>query len=386
MKYNVSSRTQHLIQSEIRNMSNECDKRQGINLSQGICDLPITPALANAAKAAIDAGENHYTRHDGTDALRKAVAGKLSSYNNIKVNAEKEVVITSGSTGAFYSACLALLDPGDEVILFEPFYGYHAYTLTTLSLTPVFVSLTPPLFNMDISEVEKKITSRTKAIMINTPSNPCGKVFSRSELVQLSQLCEDHDLLVFTDEIYEYILYDGVEHLSPGAIASMRDRVVTISGYSKTFSITGWRIGYCACREELAQAIGYASDTVYVCAPAPLQQAVAVAIETLDSNFYTSLGSCFEKRRNLVCGALSDASLRPYIPQGAYYVLADVSAVPGSTSKEKAMYILDKTGVAVVPGSAFYNTGGENLVRLCFAKENHILEEACERLASLKLR
>ena len=384
MDYQISNRAKSLIQSEIRNMSNECDKRQGINLSQGICDLPLPPVLAQAAKAAIDSGQNHYTRHDGIAPLRKAVAGKLLHYNKFHADAQKEIVITSGATGAFYCACLALLSPGDEVILFEPFYGYHAYTLTTLDLKPVSVTLAPPTFSIDFSEIEKSISPRTKAIMICTPSNPCGKVFSLCELERLADLCQIYDLLVFTDEIYEYIVYDGAEHISPAAIEAMKDRVVTISGYSKTFSITGWRIGYCACAEPLAKAIGYASDAIYACPPAPLQHAVAVAIDTLPDSFYISLQKCFEKRRNMVCDALTVASLTPFIPQGAYYMLVDIRSVPGSTSKEKAMYILDKTGVAVVPGSAFYSGGGESLARLCFAKEDSILEEACERLATLR--
>jgi aminotransferase len=381
----LSKRIQSLTQSEIRIMSIECEKRNGINLSQGICDLPLPPVLAEEAKSAIDHGENHYTRYDGINELRSAVADKLFQYNRMTVDPDSEVIITSGSTGAFYCACLALLNPGDEVIIFEPFYGYHEYTLLALDLVPVYAKLSPPSWSFSPEEVESLITEKTKGIMINTPANPSGKVFSRQELDQLADICVSHNLLIFTDEIYEYIVYDGLSHISPGSLPAIRDRVITISGYSKTFSITGWRIGYCACREGLARPIGCASDLVYVCAPSPLQAGASKAISTLQDDFYKALCDKYEKKRNLICDAMKEASLLPYVPQGAYYVLAEAGQIPGDTSKEKAMHILEKTGLALVPGSAFYHgSGGENLMRLCFAKEDQVLEEACERLQALK--
>ena len=385
MKNKISKRLSSLTQSEIRIMSIECEKKGGINLSQGICDLPLPPVLADEAKAAIYRGMNHYTRYDGIRELRSAVAHKLLEYNEIQANPDTDIIISSGSTGAFYSACLALLDPGDEVLLFEPFYGYHEYTLLALDIVPVFAKLTPPLWSFEPDKIESLITSRTKGIMINTPANPSGKVFSREELNQLADLCIRHNLLIFTDEIYEYIVYDGLPHISPGSLDSIKDRVITISGYSKTFSITGWRIGYSVCKEELARSIGYASDLVYVCAPSPLQVGVSQAITMLPPEFYQSLSSKYQGKRNLICSAMEDVSLTPFVPQGAYYVLADVSSIPGKTSKEKAIFLLDKTGLAVVPGDAFYHdNGGENLVRLCFAKEDKVLEEVCERLQALK--
>ncbi|WP_207646325.1 pyridoxal phosphate-dependent aminotransferase [Cellulosilyticum sp. I15G10I2] len=387
MKNIISNRVQNLTRSEIRIMAIECEKSGGINLSQGICDMPLPPILADAAKDAIQKGENHYTRFDGITELRDAVAYKLLNYNGIQTQPDTDIVITSGSTGAFYCACLALLNPGDEMILFEPYYGYHEYTMLALDIVPVYAKLTPPDWHFDPEAVESLITKRTRGIVINTPSNPSGKIFSQEEINQLAEICIRHDLLIFTDEIYEYIVYDGMQHISPGSLSSIKDRVITISGYSKTFSITGWRIGYSACHESLANPIGCASDLVYVCAPAPLQAGVSKAIITLPDSFYTSLSKQYEHKRNLICSALKEASIMPYIPQGAYYVLADVSAIPGTSSKEKAMYLLEKTGVAVVPGSAFYHDeGGNNLIRLCFAKEDKVLEEACERLQRLKLK
>ncbi len=385
MEFIPGSRIKGLSRSEIRIMSVECEKKGGINLSQGVCDMPLPDLLAREAKGAIDAGENHYTRFDGLEELRHGVARKLLHYNKIKRDPEKEIIVTAGSTGAFYCACLALLNPGDEVILFEPYYGYHEYTLLALDLVPVFVRLNPPNWSFDPEELEQKISSRTRGIMINTPANPSGKVFSQKELELLLELGRRHNLYLFTDEIYEYMVYDGKSHISPGALETEEDRVITVSGYSKTFSITGWRIGYCACREELAVPIGCASDLVYVCAPSPLQLGVANAIGRLPDSYYEGLCQSYEKKRNRVCEALEEAGLSPYIPQGAYYVLFNTERLKGDTAKEKAMQLLDKTGVAVVPGSAFYSgQGGENLARLCFAKEDGILEEACERFMKLK--
>jgi aminotransferase len=384
LKERISERIRNLEQSQIRNMSIECDKVGGINLSQGICSLPLPPELAEEAKKAIDSGKNHYTRYDGIGELREALSGKLASYNGIQANPKTDIVVTSGSTGAFYCACMALLNPGDEVILFEPYYGYHEYTLTALDMVPVYIKLTPPEWSFQPEEIERAVTSRTRAILINTPANPSGKVFSGRELEQLAKICIRYDLLVFTDEIYEYIVYDGFSHISPGALKNIRDRVVTISGYSKTFSITGWRVGYCACRGELAGPIGCANDLVYVCAPSPLQVGVSRAITRLPDSYYESLRGQYQRKRDLLCSALHEASLTPYVPRGAYYVLADISAIPGDTSREKAMYLLEKTGVAVVPGSAFYRSGGEDLARLCFAKDDQELEQACERLQKLK--
>ncbi|MDF2566857.1 MAG: aminotransferase [Oscillospiraceae bacterium] len=382
---NVNNRLDFLSRSEIRIMSIECEKVGGINLSQGICDLPLSPILYEETNRAILSGNNHYTRHDGIIELRQSISEKMKSYNHLEYDAESEIIVTSGSTAAFYCACLSLLNPDDEVILFEPFYGYHEYTLKALGIVPVYAHLTPPSWSFDMDSLEKLITPKTKGIMINTPSNPCGKIFSMSELNALGQFSKQHNLFIFTDEIYEYIVYDGVQHISPASIPSLHNRTITISGYSKTFSITGWRIGYCACRRDLAEQIGCAHDLVYVCAPAPLQIGVSKAISALPQSYYDNLRDSFEKKRNVFCDALKSVSLTPYAPQGAYYVLADCSALKGNTAKEKAMYLLEKTGVASVPGSAFYhNENGENLLRFCFAKDDSVIDEACERLYQIR--
>ncbi|MCO1603819.1 pyridoxal phosphate-dependent aminotransferase [Desulfosporosinus nitroreducens] len=386
MKITASNRLKNLMKSEIRIMSIECDKMGGINLSQGICDLPLAPALCQSAQKAMEDGINHYTRYDGLPGLRQAIAAKLWQYNKIQADPEKNIIVTCGATGALYATCLALFNPGDEVILFEPFYGYHEYTLAALDIAPVYVRLEPPAWKVDMEKLEQVVTKRTKGLLINTPANPSGKVFSRSELDLLADFCLRHDLFILTDEIYEYIVYDGLEHISPGSLQEIADRVITISGYSKTFSITGWRIGYSVCEEGLSNLIGCASDLVYVCAPAPLQAGTAEAIRALPGSFYKDLGQGYSLKRTKLCAALEEAKLKSYLPQGAYYTLADCSLVPGRTSKEKAMYVLAKTGVAAVPGNAFYHDGGgENLMRFCFAKSDDVLDEACERLRGLKL-
>ncbi len=380
----INRRIANLMQSEIRNMSIECDKVKGINLSQGICDLPLSRVLSEGVNIALEKGINQYTRYDGIDEIRCAISNKAKHFNKINADPSKNITVTCGSTGALYSACMALFSPGDEVILFEPFYGYHEYTLLATELVPVYVRLTPPSWEYNLEEMEKAITSSTRAIILNTPANPCGKVFSKIELEELGDFCIKHDLIILTDEIYEYITYDNREHVSPATIEKIKDRVITISGYSKTFSITGWRIGYSIAREDYANLIGMVSDLVYVCAPAPLQFAVAKAINELSDDYYKELHDEFVIKREIICSVLSDVGLTPYIPQGAYYVLADISKLEGKNSKEKCMWLLDKTGVASVPGESFYNkSGGENIARFCFAKDNAVLETAAQRLKKL---
>jgi aminotransferase len=381
----LSRRSGFVIQSEIRAMSIECDKIGGINLSQGICDVPVPTPVRTGAKNAIDDGINQYTRYDGIDELRQVIAKKVKDYNKIDADADKNIVVSGGSTGSFFCSCMSLLDRGDEVILFEPYYGYHLQTLLATDNVPLYAKLSPPDWTFDIDELERLITPKTRGIMINTPANPCGKVFTREELNTLAEFCIKHDLFVFTDEIYEYFLYDGNKHISPGSLEQIADRTITISGYSKTFSITGWRVGYSVSDEKWTQRIGFMNDLIYVCSPAPLQMGVAKGIKDLPNSYYENLCDDYLKKRNQTCDTLEEVGLHPYIPQGAYYVLADNSILKGTTSKEKAMYLLQKTGVATVPGEAFYNDdSGERLIRFCFAKSDNDIDRACESLKKLK--
>jgi aminotransferase len=381
----LSRKASDIAQSEIRIMSVECDKVRGINLAQGICDTEVPEPVQRAAIEAIRSRQNSYTRLDGIAQLRRVIARKLCEYNRLEVDPEREIVVTAGSTGAFYSTCMALLDPGDEVIVFEPYYGYHVNTLRALDCVPVYVTMHPPSWIFSREQFERAITPRTRAIILNTPANPSGKVFSREELEFVAGLAVQHDLFVVTDEIYEYFLYDQNEHLSPASLPGMFDRTITISGFSKTYSITGWRVGYAVCDARWSQPIGYFHDLTYICAPSPFQHGVTAGLEELTAEFYRGLAGEYCAKRDLLCTTLEQAGLPPSWPQGSYYVLADASALPGDDSKEKAMYLLANAGVASVPGEAFFNGGGRNLLRFCFAKTEADLEEACRRLSRISI-
>jgi aminotransferase len=377
----LSKRAERIAQAEIRAMSLECAKVGGINLAQGVCDTEVPLPIRRAAQTAIDSGVNSYTRYDGLAEMRRAIAAKMSSYNGIHADPETDITVSAGATGSFYCACLALLEPGDEVILFEPYYGYHLNTIEAVGAKASYVTMRPPDWSFTGADLESAVTRRSKAIVVNTPANPSGKVFARAELECIADFAAAHELFVFTDEIYEYFLYGDRCHISPGSLRQMANRTITISGFSKTFSITGWRIGYSVCAPQWAETIGHMNDLVYVCAPAPLQHGVAIGLSELTKAYYNRLAAQYETKRATICRALADAGLPPFVPQGAYYVLADVSRLPGETSKQKAMHLLARTGVAAVPGDAFYHgSDGRSLVRFCFAKEDRELEEGCRRL------
>ena len=315
-KLHLSEISPHVVQSEIRSMTVECDRVGGVNLAQGVCDTEVPHPVAERAIEAIREGYNIYTRLDGVAPLREAIARKLARDNGLTVDPESEVLVTSGATGGFYAAALALLDPGDEVILFEPFYGYHLNTLLALRIKPVAVPLEPGDWALDLDRLREAITPKTRALVINTPSNPCGKVFSRAELEAIAAIAEEHDLFVFTDEIYEYFVFDGTEHVSPATLPGMAERTISISGLSKTFSITGWRVGYLTANQRWLGPIGYFHDLTYVCAPSPFQYGAAAGLMELPESFYTDMAVEYQAKRDLICSALADAGLTPSIPCG----------------------------------------------------------------------
>lgn len=373
------------VQSEIRAMSVECDRMGGVNLAQGVCDTPLPRVVEEAAIRAIHDGHNIYTRADGIAVLRQALAEKILRHNGMSVDPESEIVVTSGATGALYSTCLALFDPGDQIVVFEPFYGYHVNTLVSLGIKPVLVPLADATWQIDADALRAAITPRTRGIIINTPNNPSGKVFTPAELELLASLAIEHDLFVLSDEIYEYFVFDGARHLSIAAMPGMAERTITVSGFSKTFSMTGWRAGYLVASSKWTPSIAYFHDLVYVCAPSPFQHAAAAGLRELPESFYQGLSTEYQSKRDKICEALSDAGMTPAIPKGAYYVLADTGTLAGRTAKEKARSLLSATGVAAVAGSAFYGDGrGENLLRFCFAKREADLERACSALRSFK--
>lgn len=373
-----------LAQSEIRAMTIACTRVDGINMAQGVCNTPVPEAVIKGAERAMALGLNTYTRYDGLAELRQALARKLADYNGITADPETEITVSAGATGAFHCACLALLGPGDEVILFEPYYGYHISALVAVGAVPRTVRMRAPDWSFSLSDVERAVTARTRAIVVNTPANPSGRIFTREELEGIAAVATRHDLFVFTDEIYEYFLFDGRRHVSLGARPDMAERTITIAGYSKTFSITGWRIGYSVAHPRWARLIGAMNDLLYVCAPAPLQYGVAAGIRELEPSFYAELARDYQAKRDRFCRALTNAGLPPSTPQGAYYVLADVTRLPGATGKERAMSLLDKAGVAGVPGEAFFDgPEADRYLRFCFAKTAADLDEACRRIEQL---
>lgn len=379
----ISKISEDIAQSEIRAMTVECDRIGGINLAQGVCDTEVPAPVAAAAVNAIHAGLNIYTRLDGITVLREAIAAKLAATNGMHCDPHTDVLVTSGATGGFLAACMALLNPGDEVVLFEPFYGYHRNTLLSLRVQPTYVRLSGGDWSFDERALRAAITSRTRAILVNTPGNPTGKVFNRRELELIAEIAIEHDLFVFTDEIYEYFLYDGAQHVSLATLPGMAERTITICGFSKTFSITGWRLGYLAASRKWIPAIGYFHDLFYVCPPSPLQYGATAGLLHLPSDFYQQIAREHQSKRDRLCSALSDAGLTPSVPAGAYYVLADVSKLDGANAKQRARTLLSKTGVAAVAGSAFYNGSGEDQLRFCFAKKDAALDEACRALRTL---
>jgi aminotransferase len=379
----LSARLSNLVISDIRAMSRASDAVGGINLGQGICDLPTPPSVARGAIEAIEANKVVYTLPEGIAPLRAGVAEKIRRHYDLAFDPETEVVVTSGATGGFAAACLALFDPGDEVILFEPYYGYHLNTVLAFGLTPVLVPTEPPDWRVDFARLAAAITPKTRGVVVCTPSNPSGKVWREDELDALALLLEERDLVAITDEIYEHIVFDDARHVPLATRRGARPRTVTLSGLSKTFAITGWRVGYLTAPADAARRITIAHDLLYVCAPTPLQHGCAAGLSMSDA-FYADLSRSYAKKRDILCSALEAARLTPYVPRGAYYVLADVTRLGHATSKAAAMDLLERVKIASVPGTSFY-TGpvGERLTRFCFAKEDDVLEEAARRLKAL---
>jgi aminotransferase len=384
----LSDLAPHLIQSEIRSMTAACSVAGGINMAQGVCDTDPPHPVVEAALDAIRSGHNIYTAMEGIALLREAIAEKFARFNHLHVDPATQVLVTSGATGAMYSSLMALLNAGDECLVLEPFYGYHVSTLRTLRIKPVVVPLTGPTFALDAAQLRAAVTPRTRAIILNSPSNPSGKVFTLAELETLADFAIEHDLFVFTDEMYEHFIYDHAQHASIATLPGMAERTITISGFSKTFSVTGWRLGYLTASPRWIPAIAYFHDLIYICAPSPLQYGAAAGLLQLPETFYTDLTAEYQLKRDQTCAALTRAGLTPRIPTGAYYILADSTHIPGTTAPQKARRLLADTGIASVAGSAFFQTRpdgtspGDNLLRFCFAKKQQDLDEAIRRLSA----
>jgi aminotransferase len=379
----LGTRLANLVISDIRSMSRACDAAGGINLGQGICDLPTPPLVAKAATDAIHTNKVVYTAPEGILPLRTSIAKKIERLYGLSYDPVSEVVVTSGATGGFAAACLALFDPGDEILLFEPYYGYHLNTVLSFGLKPVLVATKPPTWDVDPEALRAAITPRTRAILVCTPGNPSGKVWTEAELDLVASLCEEHDLLAITDEIYEHMVYDGRRHVPLATRGKAKERTVMISGFSKTFAVTGWRLGYLTAPPEIARRITITHDLLYVCAPTPLQHAMIAALESPPA-YYHALEASYLRKREILCSALADAGLTPHVPAGAYYVLADIRRLGAPNAKAASMALLERALIASVPGTSFYaDPVGETLARFCYAKEEDVLEEAARRLRAL---
>lgn len=380
----VSEKTKNLKQSGIRIASTRCAAMGGINLGQGICDIPTDDLIKQAAYQAIENNKNIYSPCEGVFALREAIAKKLVNFNKITVDPEKEVVVTHGSTGAFVCAIMTLFNPGDEVILFEPFYSYHKNILELNGINVKVVPINLNDFSIDLSDVKKSIGARTKGIVICTPCNPCGKVFSKEELCALGDIARHYDLSIITDEIYEYIVYPGYEHHSIASLEDFKERTVTISGFSKTYNMTGWRLGYAAGPAAVIEKMALVQDLLYVCPATPLQNAVLAAF-TLGADYYQMLNQTHLHNRDLVANALSEFGFKFAMPQGAYYFLVDFSGRNFANDQDAANIILEKAKVATVPGRAFYldPNKGKQMLRICYALNKNKVSLALEQLKAL---
>jgi aspartate/methionine/tyrosine aminotransferase len=377
----TARRTHAFTESVIREMTRVAQVHGAVNLAQGFPDFPAPPSLKDAACRAIQADVNQYAITWGTPRLRDALVRKYRDWYGIEVEGDREVTVTCGATEAMASVMLAAIDPGDEVIVMEPFYENYGPDAILCEARPVFLTLEPPDYRLDRERLRGLITPRTRAVVLNTPNNPTGRVFDRDELEAVASLCREHDLLAITDEIYEHILYEG-EHVPLATLEGMRERTVIVSGFSKTFSVTGWRVGTIIAPPDLTEAIRKVHDFLTVGAPAPLQEACAEGLETLGADYYEGMVASYREKREVLVRGLQQAGFGCRAPEGAYYVLADFSRLSGEDDQTFSRRLARDAGVAPVPGSSFFRSegGGRNLVRFVFCKQTATLEEAADRL------
>ncbi len=380
----IARRTSVFSESVIREMTRLAMLHGAMNLAQGYPDFPAPAFIKQAAVDAINADINQYAITWGSPRLRRAIAEKTRRFYGLDIDPDREVTVTCGATEAMMCAMLAVVEDGDEVIVFEPFYENYVPDAAMSGARLVFVTLRGEGFSFDPDELRRAFSPRTRAIIVNTPNNPSGKVFTRAELQQIADLCQEFDTLCITDEIYEHILYDHREHVPIATLPGMYERTITISGLSKTFSVTGWRLGYLIAPPRLSDALRKVHDFLTVGAPAPLQEAAAIAIEQADS-YYPHLRTMYAEKRAILLDALRSAGFACHQPEGAYYIMADFSAL-GFDGDDTAFahHLIRDVGVAPVPGSSFYRPGsdaGSRMVRFTFSKSDETLHEAARRLA-----
>ncbi len=371
-------------ESVIRGMTRLCREYDGVNLSQGFPDFPAPELIKESACKAVMADVNQYAITWGAASLRTAIVKKMRAFYGMEIDSETEITVTCGATEAMISALLAVVDPGDEVIIFAPFYENYGPDAIICGAVPRYVQLKVPDWNFDRAELDAAFTQKTRAIIINTPHNPTGKVFSQAELEVIAELCCRYDVLAITDEIYEHILYDGAQHLPLATLPGMAERTITINGISKTYSVTGWRIGYCLAAPEITAGIRKIHDFLTVGAPAPLQEAAAVMMGC-DDDYYLNLANFYREKRDFLLEVLTAVGFRCHIPQGAYYIMADFRALSELGDLDFAHYLIKEKGVASVPGSSFLPPGepDSGQVRFCFCKTDATLQAAAQRLRAL---
>jgi aspartate/methionine/tyrosine aminotransferase len=389
-KHFLSDKVGHFTESVIREMTRQAMVHGAVNLAQGFPDFPAPAEIKRAAQEAVASDVNQYAITWGAKNLRNAIARQMKVWQNIDVDPEKEVTVCCGSTEAMISTLLAVCNAGDEVVIFEPFYENYGPDSVLSGASPKFVKLRPPqedgfAWTFDEKELRRAFAKHTKAIILNTPNNPTGKVFTRAELELIRDLCLEFDVLAITDEIYEHILYDGTEHISMASLEGMRDRTVTINGMSKTYSVTGWRVGWAVAPEKLTNAIRKVHDFLTVGAPAPLQEAGASAL-SLPPAYYEKLAEGYRVRRDHLMPALTAAGFKCFRPRGAYYVMTDIAGFGFQDDVSFARYLVQEIGVAAVPGSSFYRDpkDGAEQVRFAFCKKPGTLDEAARRLSKLR--
>lgn len=384
----LSTKVEHFTESVIREMTRLAMKHDAVNLAQGFPDFAAAPEIKEAARQAIADDDNQYAITWGQKPLRDALVEKFARTQGVTLDPEREITVTCGSTEAMMAVMMAVINPGDEAVIFEPFYENYGPDVILSGARPRFVSLRPPDWTFDRDELAAAFGPRTKAIIVNTPNNPTGKVFTRDELEFIRDLCVRWNAFAITDEIYEHILYDGAQHISMASLDGMRDRAIVVNGMSKTYTVTGWRVGWAIAPPGPTEAIRKVHDFLTVGAAAPLQAAGAVALRMPDS-YYTQLAEKYRAKRDLMLGILTDAGFNCIKPKGAYYIMTDISRFDAKDDVTFAKYLIEKIGVAVVPGSSFYNDPagpGSQQVRFAFCKVDETLRAAGERLSKLKPR
>jgi aspartate/methionine/tyrosine aminotransferase len=385
----ISRRVQGFTESVIREMTRIVAELGGVNLAQGMPNFPPPRAVIDAAHQALEGDFHQYAITWGAPRLRRAIADKYGKFYGLAVDPEQHVTICCGSTETMLATLLAVLNPGDEVIVFEPFYENYGPGCIISGAVPIWVPLEAPDFSFDPERLARAVTPRTRAIIFNSPNNPSGKVFSRAELQTIADLCQRHDLLAITDEIYEHIVYDGLGHTPIATLPGMAERTITISGISKSYSVTGWRIGWALARPDISVGIRRAHDFITVGAPHPLQEAAVTAL-TLPDSYYVELRRAYQARRDLLFGYVERAGFVAWKPRGAYYILTDaahfIKALRLEDDTAFAMWLIKEVGVATVPGSSFYAHPelGRTKIRFCFPKTDDMLREAGERLQKLR--